>query len=581
MAIIKVLNDNIANQIAAGEVVNRPASVVKELMENSIDAGATQITLIVKDAGKTLIQIIDNGCGMDRDDAQVCFTPHATSKISSADDLYSLQTMGFRGEALASIAAISFVELRTKRKTDKAPTGTLVCVEGGEIKKVEEVLCDNGTSISVKNIFFNTPARRNFLKSDSIENSHITEEFIRIALCRNEIAFTCYSNDKLLFKLDKTPFRKRITDIFGKRYEEKLLPITEETDIVSINGFISKIDLVRKSKDEQYFFVNGRFMRHPYFANAISRAYTGLIPDGTHPCFVVCLQVKPENIDVNIHPSKTEIKFLDERFIYSILHAAAKRCLGLFALETQIDWDLPTTIEFSPKPTDTPPKPPTISYNPNYTPFKANTDFDRPTPNPTELNIVLPQPTDTPPPPKPFQTAQKYIVVPHRESLVIINQQRASFKVLYDRFMSAAESVITPQKLLFPHNHFFNPAISFRLLEFGAELQRFGFEVAYKADGSFDITATPADFTIEQSTDAIDQWLNDIATMSDDDDQRRHHTAVTFAQRLSIRNGQSLSEEEINSLLSQLYATADCEHTCLNERILIRISPDRLDTLFQ
>ncbi|MDR0789201.1 MAG: DNA mismatch repair endonuclease MutL [Bacteroidales bacterium] len=578
MAIIKVLSDVIANQIAAGEVVNRPASVVKELMENAIDSGATQITLIVKDAGKTLIQIIDDGCGMDRDDAKMCFSAHATSKISSSDDLYALQTMGFRGEALASIAAISFVELKTRRKGNKS-IGTLVCVEGGQITKAEESVCDSGTSISVKNIFFNTPARRNFLKSDSVENGHITEEFIRIALYHSDIAFTYYNNEKVLFKLDKSIIRKRIKDIFGKNYNEKILPLEEETDLVKISGFISKVELVRKNREEQYFFVNGRFMKNNYFANAIYRAYTGLIPDKTYPFFVISLKVNPKNIDVNIHPTKTEVKFLDEKFIYSILHAAAKRCLGQFSLETEIDWNLPTTIEFSPKPTNLPPKPPTINYNPHYNPFNANTNFDKPTAIPAELNIDLPSVTNSIKPTKPYQIANKYIIVPHKDSFVVINQQRASFKVLYEEFISTSHSTIKGQQLLFAHNHFFNPAHSFRLLELSNELANYGFELEYKNDGSFDITATPSNLSCEQSVEAIEEYLNNIDNSNNDLAQRQHKIAVALAKRLCIKSGDTLNEEQIDVLLSQLYTTAQCEFTPLNERIITRISSEDLDKI--
>ena len=578
MAVIEVLPDVVANQIAAGEVVNRPASVVKELMENAIDAGATQITLIITDAGKTLIQVTDNGCGMDKDDAAKCFLPHATSKISSADDLFALNTMGFRGEALASISAISFVELKTKRKQDK-DVGTLVCIEGGQIKRIEQAMCENGTSISVKNIFFNTPARRNFLKSDSIECKHIMEEFMRIALFHNNVCFSYYNNEKLIFKLDKSIVRKRICDIFGKNYNEKIYTIEEDTDLVKISGFISKPNLVRKSKEEQYFFVNGRFMKNHYFANAISRAYIGLIADKTYPFFIVFLNVNPKNIDVNIHPTKTEIKFLDEKFIYSILYAAAKRCLGQFSLATEIDWDLPTTIEFSPKPSNTPPKQPTLNYNPNYNPFNAN--FDKSSAKPVELNLDLPSAVDfvdsnsT----KPYQLAKKYIIVPSKDSFVVINQQKASFKVHYDELISTSNSVKKSQQLLFAYNHFFNPAHSFRLLELSKELSNYGFELDYKADGSFDIKAAPSNLNSEQSVEAIEEYLNNMDDTNNDFAQRRHKITVAIAKRLCIKEGDTLSEEQIDVLLSRLYATSNNDLTSLNERIKVKVSVEDLDKI--
>lgn len=575
---IKILPEIISNQIAAGEVVNRPASVVKELMENAIDAGADNITLIIKDAGKTLIQVIDNGCGMDKEDAKMCFVTHATSKINSADDLFALRTMGFRGEALASIAAISFIELKTK--TADGNTGYFVSVEGGQIKKMQEAGCEKGTSISVKNIFYNTPARRNFLKSDSVENGHITEEFIRIALFHKDISFSYYNNDKLIFRLEKTTERKRITDILGKSFNEKILPIEEDTDIVKIKGFVAKAELVRKNRNDQYFFVNGRYMRSNYFANAIQRAYQGLIPEQTYPPFVISLTVEPKNIDVNIHPNKTEIKFLDEKFIYSFLYAATKRCLGQFTLETEIDWNLPTTLKFSAKPTGLPPKTPTVSFNPNYNPFNINKNFDKPKQYTSELmlDIAVEQTTDKKPT-KPFQIANKYIVVPHKESFVLINQQRASFKVLYEEFISQSPSEVNGQQLLFPHNHFFNPAHSFRLLEISKELAAYGFVLSYKSDGSFDITSTPQNLTCEQSVEAIEEIINDLENANVSD--RRRHIAIKLAERLCIKNGEVLDEQEIDSLLSRLYATPTCELTPFNERVLRRISLNDIDALLK
>ncbi|MDR1724843.1 MAG: DNA mismatch repair endonuclease MutL [Bacteroidales bacterium] len=589
MAIIKLLSDVIANQIAAGEVVNRPASVVKELMENAIDAGATDITLIIKDAGKTLIQVIDNGCGMDKDDAQMSFTAHATSKIQTADDLYNLNTMGFRGEALASIAAISFIEMKTK--LNKSELGTIVNVEGGQIKKVEPVSCEKGTSISVKNLFFNTPARRNFLKADSIENDHITNEFIRIALFYNDVSFTYYNNGKIVFKLDKTNMRKRLSIIFGRNYDSKILPLDEDTDLVKIHGFISKIELVRKKKDEQYFFVNGRFMRNNYFANAVERAYIGLIPDHTHPFFVINLFVNPKNIDVNIHPTKTEIKFLDDKFIYSILLAATKRSLGQFTLESEIDWNLPTTMAFSASPTTAPLVPPSINYNPNYNPFNPNKSFDHSTSNdflssPKILFNNLHENTNTTNDisknshtNSPYQVAQKYIIVPNNEYCIVVHQQRASLRILYDEFISSAHSNVKGQQFLFPLNHFFNPAHSFRLLELSDELKNYGFELEYLEDGSFNITAAPNNLSSEQIIDAIDEFIDSLDENNNSKSEREHKIALSLAKRLCIKDGDILTENEVVSLISQLFSKNNYEISPLNERILTRLSTDYLDSL--
>jgi DNA mismatch repair protein MutL len=588
MAIIQILPEIIANQIAAGEVVNRPASVVKELMENAIDAGATEITLIIKDAGKTLVQVLDNGCGMDADDARLCFVAHATSKIKTSDDLYALTTMGFRGEALASIAAISFVELRTRKDNDAEGLCVQVLVEGGQIKSTEQVQGERGTSISVKNLFFNTPARRSFLKADSVENGHIKEEFIKIALFYKDIAFTYYNDNEIVYKLERTSsFRKRIMDIFGKKYNEKILPMEEETDLVKISGFISKTEIARKKKDEQYFFVNGRFMRNNYFANAIERAYIGLVPERTYPVFFINLNVNPKNIDVNIHPTKTEVKFLDEKFIYSILYATTKRCLGQFSLETEIDWNLPTTIEFSAKPTGLLPKLPALNYNPNYNPFNPNKQFEISKPAVRQEEILTEQ-TKTlsieindNKSIKPYQIAGKYIIVPHKDNFAVINQQRASFKVLYENFISTSHSHTKGQQLLFPYNHFFNPAHSFRILEVSSELAKYGFELEYKADGSFDITAAPSNLTYEQSVEAIEEFLDNIDIGGSNKEEQQHKIAISFAKRLCVKSGEILNEEQINVLLAHLYATPNCEYTPLHERIITRIFANDLDNLLQ
>src|SRR5574344_1325591 len=375
--VINVLSPIVANQIAAGEVVSRPSSIVKELMENSLDSGADNISLIIKDAGRTMVEVIDNGCGMDKEDSKKCFLAHATSKIHSCDDLHNLTTMGFRGEALASIAAISQVELRTKQ--DEQDLGNEIIIEGGKVKSESNATTAKGTSIKVKNIFFNTPARRNFLKSDAVENSHITEEFIRIALINNDKSFSYYNNDKLIFKLDKSSKKKRIVDLFGSSYNNKLLPIEEKVDIVDINGFISTIDLTRKTKNEQYFFFNIRFMKNTYLANAVDRAYNNLIPEKNFPIFFINLTVNPKNIDVNIHPTKTEIKFLDDKAIYSILYATVRKVLGVNNLATQIDFEKKDIVFPTYSSNSNVPMPPKIDFNPNYNPFKStqpNTNFD-------------------------------------------------------------------------------------------------------------------------------------------------------------------------------------------------------------
>ncbi|TNF00679.1 MAG: DNA mismatch repair endonuclease MutL, partial [Bacteroidetes bacterium] len=366
---IQKLPDHIANQIAAGEVIQRPASVIKELMENSIDAGATAVHVNIKDAGKTLIQIIDDGIGMGSSDAILCFERHATSKITKADDLFNLATKGFRGEALASIAAISHVELRTKRSEDA--TGHLVRIEGSKITEQNETVCPNGTQFEIKNLFFNVPARRNFLKSDKVEFGHITDEFIRVALAHPAVAFKLTHNGSVLYDLRDAVLRKRIVDILGKNTNDRLVPIEESTDIVQLKGFVLKPEYSKKSRGEQYLFVNDRFFKSTYFNHAITRAYDGLLKEGYFPSYFIYMDVNPQRIDVNVHPTKTEIKFEEEKLIYSILVSSIRQALGKFNIAPSLDFDRETSFDLPVSMKDQPAYEPEIKVNPEYNPFKT------------------------------------------------------------------------------------------------------------------------------------------------------------------------------------------------------------------
>ena len=366
--IINILPDSVANQIAAGEVVDRPASAVKELLENAMDAGATQIDLIVKDAGRTLLQVIDNGCGMSDSDARLCFERHATSKIHHADDLFSIHTMGFRGEALASIAAIAQVELRTHLIGNEL--GTVVNIEGSHVTSQHPEACPTGTSISVKNLFFNVPARRNFLKKDSVELSHIEEVFRRITLIHSDIAFTFTSNGRLLYDLKAGSMLQRISQLFGNHCKERLFNVEEETDLLKIKGFVGKPEYARKTRGEQYLFVNGRFIKHPALSAAVEKAYTDMLPEHSYPSYFIGLQVDPAKIDINIHPTKTEVKFVDEHAMFAILRSAVKKALGQFTLATELEFDKPAEFNIGPAPKGYIPPQPKISYNPPYNPFR-------------------------------------------------------------------------------------------------------------------------------------------------------------------------------------------------------------------
>src|SRR5690554_3977174 len=364
--IIKLLPDSVANQIAAGEVIQRPASAVKELIENAVDAGATKIQLAVKDAGRTLIQVIDNGCGMSETDCRMSFERHATSKLTSANELFSLTTKGFRGEALASIAAVSHVEMKTRQNGQEL--GCKILIEGSEIKEQKPCACPEGTSLAIRNLFFNVPARRNFLKSDPVELRHIIEEFHRIALAHPGIAFLMRHNDNMLFDLPASKLRQRIVNIFGDKFNERLVPLEEATPVLSVKGFIGKPEFSRKTRGEQFFFVNNRFIKSPYLNHAVIGAYKELINLNAHPAYFVYMEIDPSEIDINIHPTKTEIKFRDEKLVYAVLNSSVKRALGRFNLTPSLDFERETSFDFPDRPQNEIVAP-SIKINPGYNPF--------------------------------------------------------------------------------------------------------------------------------------------------------------------------------------------------------------------
>ncbi len=488
-SIIQLLPDHVANQIAAGEVVQRPASVVKELLENAIDARATDIKLIVKDGGKTLVQVIDNGSGLGETDARLCFERHATSKIRIAEDLFDLHTKGFRGEALASIAAIAHVELKTKQ--DQEEVGVHLIIEGSKVISQEAVVTPKGTSFSVKNLFFNIPARRNFLKSDAVEMRHIIDEFHRVALAHPQIAFSMYSNGNEVFVLPSSNLRQRIVAVFGGKTNEKLVPIHEDTDIVNIYGFIGKPEFGKKNRGEQFFFVNDRFIKNGYLHHAVVNAYDGLLKEGTQPSYFIYLEVPPHTLDINIHPTKTEVKFDDEQSLYAFLRSTIKHSLGQFNIVPVLDFDKDATLdipyEFKDKDTQTPTVIVRQDFNPfenkEQEPFKSSyrePNYKNPTQNSNwealyaclkedfsaievahndpETDQVfgsLFQETTTDyeeeMSAKTYQIHRKYIVSPIKSGIIIINQQRAHERILYEEFLKKITlSKSITQKLLFP-----------------------------------------------------------------------------------------------------------------------------------
>lgn len=611
---IEVLDPIVANQIAAGEVVNRPASVVKELLENAVDAAATRVQLVVRDAGKALIQVSDNGCGMSREDAKKCFLPHATSKIRTSDDLSRLQTMGFRGEALSSIAAIAQVELKTKRAEDE--TGTRVVIEGGIVREVSDAVCQEGTTISVKNIFYNTPARRNFLKSDQIETNHISEEFTRVAIANASTAFTLIVNDKAVHRLTSGNLKKRLVELFGNSLSQRLLPVSEEVDLVSISGFVASAESARRNKSSQYFFVNGRYMRNPYFANAVERAYENLIPEKTYPAFFLFLTLPPENIDVNIHPTKTEVKFLDERIIYSVLHAAVKKSIGQYRLAGELDFSK-RTIEFPVVTSSTPlPTPPRVNFDPSFNPFDTpktdaafteagayvqHTLFESERSSSacvmpkeegakTDSRIVESRSSDSQEETlgekaqteKAFmQIANKYIAVRSKDCILLIDQHRASKQIVFEHILSGESLQSVSQRMLMAQKHFFSPTVSFQLVEFLPVLKRYGIEMEYdKEDGSFLLHSKPVRQTADECFEFAQRMIEEgVERMQESDSENLR--AETLAEKYAVRSGEVLSTAEMQTLVSQLFCLRNCVRTFGGEKIILKLTRDDLDKLFE
>ncbi len=595
MDIINILPDSVANQIAAGEVVDRPASAVKELLENAIDAGSTQIDLIVKDAGRTLIQVIDNGSGMSDSDARLCFERHATSKIHRADDLFAIHTMGFRGEALASIAAIAQVELRTRQQDNEL--GTQIIIEGSHVVSQQPTACPSGTSMAVKNLFFNVPARRNFLKKDSVEFSHIEEVFRRVTLIHPDLGFSLTSNGRMIYDLKAGSLLQRISQLFGNPYKERFFSVEEETDIVRIKGFVGKPEYARKTRGEQYLFVNGRFIKHPALSAAVEKAYTDLLPDHSYPSYFIGLQVDPSRIDINIHPTKTEVKFVDDHALNSILRSAVKKALGQFTLATELAFDTPDEFNIPPAPKGYVPPEPKISYNPNYNPFRptpAQThlpleknhkdfkdlkdfndlkdlkDFNGPK-DPKDLTVAPAANTC-------LQVQQRYIVTTLSSGLAIIDQQRAHERILFDK-LTQHSSLTTQhsQTLLFPVNCQFSAADADLFAELLPYLRDYGFAIEPLSQCTFVVTATPTGMKDNELQACFEQMLADYkGSVMQPFSNRTQSLCVSLARQMAIRPGQVLSQEEMQQLVADLFACPMAETAPSGKKIITIVKPEEL-----
>ena len=588
MDIIHLLPDAVANQIAAGEVIQRPASVIKELIENAIDAGASNINVVLEDAGRTLIQVVDDGKGMSDTDARLAFERHATSKIKKADDLFALKTMGFRGEALPSIAAVAHVKLTTR--TIENELGTQVEIEGSRIVSQEPCACPVGANFEVRNLFFNVPARRKFLKSNQTELNNIIQEFERIALVNPSVAFTLHHNGSLVTQLPSAPLRMRISNIFGRKLNEQLLDIDVDTTLIHLKGFVGKPDSSKKKGCHQYFFVNGRFMRHPYFAKAIMEAYDQLIPTGEQIPYFLYFEVDPANIDVNIHPTKTEVKFENEQAIWQIIVAAIREVLGRFSAVPVLEFDTegcPEIPVFQEHGNIAPPK---LEFNSNFNPFTKNS---APSPSKSanrwealypdvmtgsgldgyEVTEITEEETETlyasqeeeaiEMSSEHIQLQGQYILTPVRSGMMIVNQQRAHIRILYDKYRAQMEGQpVSTQGLLFPEVVQFSIADALLLEEATDELKALGFELSPLGGGSFAVNGMPAGLEDIQPTvllTNIIESIKDKSTCMEADIQ--HRLALTIARSAAIVVGQALTNAEMDNLINQLFACPNPNHT--------------------
>lgn len=613
--IIQLLPDSVANQIAAGEVVQRPASAVKELMENALDAGATSIKLIVKDAGKTLIQVIDNGCGMSETDARMSFERHATSKIRKAEDLFSIRTMGFRGEAMASIAAIAQVELKTKRIGDEV--GVKIDIEGSELKNQEACSTPEGTSISVKNLFYNIPARRNFLKTDSVELRHIIEEFQRVAIPNPQVAFSLHHNNTEIFHLENGSLKQRLMALFGSSYNTRLVPVEEDTDIVKIKGFVIKPEFAKKTRGEQFFFLNKRFIKNPYLHHAVQSAFEQLLPADSFASYFLLLDVDPKTIDINIHPTKTEVKFEDEKAIYAFLRSTVKKSLGQFNIAPTLDFNQEAHLYNMPlhKPADGFIKQPTIKVDPNYNPFKTESPSSYTKPKPSERELsnqsnwekMYEQHTgNTGNGPKEeeiqqtintdwndelhesnqkltYQLHNKYILSHIKTGFMVIDQQGAHERILYERILDTFEKhKSSTQQELFPKTIELNSSDFALVKELQDEIQAMGFDIREFGKNTYVIHGVPAD-TVGHDSIAlleglIENYKQNLQELKSD---KRENLARSMARNTSIKSGKVLTQQEMNNLIDELFACKMPYSAPNGKPTITTFSNDDLDKRFK
>jgi DNA mismatch repair protein MutL len=626
-SIIQLLPDHVANQIAAGEVVQRPASVVKELLENAVDAKATDIKLIIKDAGKSLIQVIDNGSGMNVTDARLCFERHATSKIRQAEDLFSLHTKGFRGEALASIAAIAHMEMKTKLEQEEL--GTHIIIEGSKFVSQDVAVLPKGTSFAVKNLFFNIPARRNFLKSDTVEYRHVIDEFQRVALAHPKIHFTFYHNGSDMYNLPPSSLRQRVVNFFGGKTNEKLVPVVEDTEMMNIQGFVSKPEFAKKSRGEQFFFVNDRFIKSPYLHHAVMAAYDGILKDGAQPSYYLYLTVPPNTIDINIHPTKTEIKFDNESAMYAILRASIKHSLGQFNVAPVLDFERDANLDTPYHYKNMEGEVPTIQVDGNYNPFaedKPNKLFPsykkaEPTASWESLYVDVKHDTETifggsafassnndssfesneftfeneevtsslfndqeveQAVHKTYQIHKKYIVSPIKSGMVIVDQNRAHQRILYEQFLvNMTVQHASSQQLLFPINLFYSASEMELIAELQQSLVNTGFVFEESNPDHIVISGIPVNITESEVAAVLDQLLSDLHNGIPENSFSQNDTiAKSMARSLAVKTGAYLTEKEQENIVNGLFACKDPNVSPFQKPTFITMRVEDLDKKF-
>jgi DNA mismatch repair protein MutL len=596
--IIKLLPDSVANQIAAGEVIQRPASVVKELVENSVDAGAGNIKVIIKDAGKTLIQVIDDGIGMSETDARLAFERHATSKITTANDLFAITTKGFRGEALASIAAVAMVELRTRREEDDA--GTLIVINGSRVEAQEICSCPAGSNFSVKSLFFNIPARRKFLKSDNTEIRHIIGEFQKLALAHPSIKFSLYHNDTEIYNLPEGNLRQRVIGVFGKPIGQNLISLDTATTIIKITGFIGKPENARRSSGEQFFFVNNRFMKHPYFHKAVMEAYHNILPPDTIPSYFIFLEVDPARIDINIHPTKTEVKFEDERAIWQIIMASSREALGRFNIAPSIDFENEALIDIpviSSRKGDLP-EPPKIEINHGYNPF-AGDEFYNPGNIVEKFEKARISNWDKLYPPdrgsgkltgseniaddinrKIFQIKERYLVAPVRSGLMIIDQKRAHERVLYEKYLEMLTKPVgaESQTSMFPETLELTPGDYFILGEIKDELVKCGFDIQELGNNVVSLRTFPASVGDIKPAALLESIIREYREKQTDPSIGiTGKVALSLARSSAIPYGKKLSRSEMEDLFDSLFACSSPNYSPAGKPVISIITLEEID----